>query len=132
MQKDYGAFMPGDRLKILGRETGPLAGKTFAAKDVFDIAGYPTSNGQPTWPKTRPCPRPMPPRWSSFLTRALLLKANRLRRNVLQPRGRQRPLWRARKPRLRTVPSEAPRQVPHPLSQADWWILHWAPIAADR
>ena len=56
MQKDYGAFMPGDRLKILGRETGPLAGKTFAAKDVFDIAGYPTSNGQPTWPKTRPLP----------------------------------------------------------------------------
>ena len=56
MQKDYGAFMPGDRLKILGRETGPLAGKTFAAKEVFDLDGYPTSNGQPTWPKTRPLP----------------------------------------------------------------------------
>ena len=56
MQKDYGAFMPGDRLKIHDRETGPLAGKTFAAKDVFDIAGHPTSNGQPTWPKTHPLP----------------------------------------------------------------------------
>ena len=56
MQADYGAFMPGDRLKICSSETGPLAGKTFAAKDVFDIAGYPTINGQPTWAKTRPLP----------------------------------------------------------------------------
>ncbi|NBP74224.1 MAG: amidase, partial [Alphaproteobacteria bacterium] len=56
MENDYDAFMPGDRLKIDGKETGPLAGKTFAAKDVFDIAGHPTSNGQPLWPQTHPLP----------------------------------------------------------------------------
>ncbi|MEE2996922.1 MAG: amidase [Pseudomonadota bacterium] len=56
MEKDYGAFMPGERLRIDGSRTGPLKGKTFAAKDVFDIAGHPTSNGQPTWPQTHPLP----------------------------------------------------------------------------
>lgn len=56
MQNDYGAFMPGDRLKIDGSETGPLAGASFAAKDVFDVAGHPTSNGQPVWPETHPLP----------------------------------------------------------------------------
>ena len=56
MENDYDAFMPGDRLKIDGKEPGPLAGKTFAAKDVFDIAGHPTSNGQPLWPQTHPLP----------------------------------------------------------------------------
>ncbi|MGB0631879.1 MAG: amidase [Alphaproteobacteria bacterium] len=56
MQNDYGAFMPGDRLKIEGSGSGPLAGRTFSAKDVFDIAGHPTSNGQPLWPQTHPLP----------------------------------------------------------------------------
>ena len=31
-------------------------GKVFAAKDVFDIAGHPTSNGQPLWSETHPLP----------------------------------------------------------------------------
>lgn len=56
MQNDYDAFMPGDRLKIVGSGTGPLTGRSFAAKDVFDIAGHPTSNGQPLWPETHPLP----------------------------------------------------------------------------
>ena len=56
MQNDYGAFMPGERLKKDGNENGPLSGKSFAAKDVFDVAGHPTSNGQPVWPETHPLP----------------------------------------------------------------------------
>ncbi len=56
MQNYYDAFMPGDRLKIVGSGTGPLTGRSFAAKDVFDIAGHPTSNGQPLWTETHPLP----------------------------------------------------------------------------
>jgi amidase len=29
------------------QSTGPLSGLTFAAKDLFDVAGYPTGGGQP-------------------------------------------------------------------------------------
>ncbi|HXV25968.1 MAG TPA: amidase [Alphaproteobacteria bacterium] len=39
-------------LKGLGR--GPLAGLTFVAKDVFDIAGHPTGAGSPEWLCTHP------------------------------------------------------------------------------
>ncbi len=53
----YGAFMPGMTVNISGAATGPLAGTTFGVKDVFDIAGHPTSNGQPTWKDTHPVPR---------------------------------------------------------------------------
>ena len=56
MENDYGAFMPGKRLTVEGGITGPLLGKVFAAKDVFDIAGHPTSNGQPLWSETHPLP----------------------------------------------------------------------------
>ena len=56
MQDTFGAFMDGPPLSIEGNATGPLAGLRFAAKDVFDIAGHPTSNGQPLWPETHPLP----------------------------------------------------------------------------
>ncbi|MCK7491706.1 MAG: amidase family protein [Comamonadaceae bacterium] len=29
------------------RQSGPLAGLTFAVKDLFDVAGYPTGGGNP-------------------------------------------------------------------------------------
>lgn len=54
MNDPYGAFLPGDDIRIAGSDAGPLAGLTFAAKDVFDIAGYGTGNGQPTWLATHP------------------------------------------------------------------------------
>ena len=56
MQNRFGAFMGGPPVTLDGAGDGPLSGLTFGAKDVFDIAGYPTSNGQPTWPKTHPLP----------------------------------------------------------------------------
>lgn len=33
---------------------GPLSGTTFAAKDVFAVAGYPISGGNPDWVRTHP------------------------------------------------------------------------------
>src|SRR5438552_13821677 len=53
---DIGAFVPGERFRITGRAGGPLSGLTFAAKDLFDIAGHPTGGGNPDWARTNPIP----------------------------------------------------------------------------
>ena len=39
-----------------GRVGGPLADLTFAAKDLFDVAGVPTGGGNHDWPTGRPMP----------------------------------------------------------------------------
>ncbi|HEY2188890.1 MAG TPA: amidase [Caldimonas sp.] len=41
------AFMPYPDAAVRHADTGPLAGLSFAVKDLFDVAGYPTSGGQP-------------------------------------------------------------------------------------
>ena len=41
------AFMPYPDAPVPRAGTGPLAGLTFGVKDLFDVAGYPTSGGQP-------------------------------------------------------------------------------------
>ena len=43
-------------LRIAGAPGGPLAGLTFAAKDLFDIAGHPTGGGNPDWARQNPVP----------------------------------------------------------------------------
>jgi amidase len=53
---DIGAFVPGPRVRIEGRAGGPLSGLTFAAKDLFDVAGVPTGGGNHDWPTGRPLP----------------------------------------------------------------------------
>lgn len=47
-----GAFVPGPDLHIDGAPDGPLRGLTFAAKDIFDIAGQVTGCGNPDWART--------------------------------------------------------------------------------
>lgn len=56
MTDPYGAFLEDGEFTLDGEADGPLAGTTFAAKDVFDIAGHLTGNGQPTWRATHPVP----------------------------------------------------------------------------
>jgi amidase len=56
MTDDIGAFVPGPRMRIEGRAGGPLSGLTFAAKDLFDVAGVPTGGGNHDWPTGRPIP----------------------------------------------------------------------------
>jgi amidase len=56
MTDDFGAFVPGQRFRIEGKADGPLAGLSFAAKDLFDVAGRPTGGGNPDWPTGRPIP----------------------------------------------------------------------------
>jgi len=49
-------FVPGPEVRIAGAPDGPLAGLTFAAKDLFDVAGHPTGGGNPGWARGRPLP----------------------------------------------------------------------------
>ena len=48
------AFCRENHAALKGSGSGPLAGLTFAAKDVFDIAGVRTGFGSPTWLNTHP------------------------------------------------------------------------------
>ncbi len=41
------AFMPYPDSPVPHQDAGPLAGLSFGVKDLFDVAGYPTSGGQP-------------------------------------------------------------------------------------
>jgi amidase len=56
MPDDIGAFVPGIRVRIEGKAGGKLSGLSFAAKDLFDVAGQPTGGGNPDWPRDRPVP----------------------------------------------------------------------------
>ncbi len=56
MTDDIGAFVPGQQFRLEGKPGGPLSGLTFAAKDLFDVAGHPTGGGNPDWARTHPVP----------------------------------------------------------------------------
>ncbi|NMJ41924.1 amidase [Roseomonas sp. JC162] len=47
-----GAFLPGARTRRAGASEGPLAGLTFAVKDLYDTAGDVTGYGNPDWART--------------------------------------------------------------------------------
>lgn len=47
-----GAFVPGPRLVLEPTSPGPLAGLSFAIKDIFDTAGQVTGCGNPDWART--------------------------------------------------------------------------------
>jgi amidase len=49
-------FLPGPRATRAGAPSGPLAGLTFAAKDLFGIAGIPTGGGNPDWAAAQTLP----------------------------------------------------------------------------
>jgi amidase len=47
-----GAFCTHDQVRLSGSGDGPLAGLTFATKDIFDIAGRVACCGNPDWLRT--------------------------------------------------------------------------------
>ena len=49
-------FVAGTSVRVPGAPNGPLAGLTFAAKDLFDVAGHPTGGGNPDWARQNPVP----------------------------------------------------------------------------
>lgn len=61
MDDPFNAFCPHSTVRLEGATTGSLAGLTFAAKDLFDIAGHVTGAGNPDWLATHgPAPRTAP------------------------------------------------------------------------
>jgi amidase len=52
MRDRLGAFVPHCDVVIQGAPVGPLAGMTFAAKDLFDVRGFVTGSGNPDWEAT--------------------------------------------------------------------------------
>jgi amidase len=52
MQDTLGAFVPGASVRRAPRGAGRLSGLTFAAKDLFDVAGVVTGCGNPDWAAT--------------------------------------------------------------------------------
>jgi amidase len=48
----FNAFCRHIHVELPGAADGPLRGLTFAVKDVFDIAGHCTGNGNPVWLET--------------------------------------------------------------------------------
>jgi amidase len=57
MTEDFGAFVPHGKIRVEGAASGTLRGLTFAAKDLFDVAGHGTSAGNPEWLATHPIPK---------------------------------------------------------------------------
>ncbi|MBU0725382.1 MAG: amidase [Alphaproteobacteria bacterium] len=49
LQDRFGAFCPHGDIRIEGKPGGPLSGLSFAAKDLFDIAGHVTGAGNADW-----------------------------------------------------------------------------------
>ncbi|MDO9507426.1 amidase family protein, partial [Hydrogenophaga sp.] len=56
IEDTVGAWVPHGRFVIEPVASGPLSGLTFAAKDVFQVAGHPTGAGNPTWLATHAVP----------------------------------------------------------------------------
>ena len=54
MRDPLNAFCRHTHVALAGSGSGPLTGLTFATKDVFDIAGNRTGNGNPVWLETHP------------------------------------------------------------------------------
>jgi amidase len=49
-----GAFVPGPRATLPPLADGALGGLDLAVKDLFDVAGHPTTYGHPRWAETHP------------------------------------------------------------------------------
>src|SRR5580692_8374634 len=56
MSDSINAFVPGPRIRIDGSPGAQLSDLTFAAKDLFDVAGHPTGGGNHDWPRAHPVP----------------------------------------------------------------------------
>jgi amidase len=63
----FGAFCRHAQVSLRGSGKGPLVGRRFAVKDVFDIAGHRTGAGNPDWLRTHP-----PARATAAVVRVLL------------------------------------------------------------
>ncbi|MDP6829522.1 MAG: amidase [Alphaproteobacteria bacterium] len=49
MSDNLGAYITHDRVRVAPTGEGPLSGLSFAAKDLYDVAGHITGAGSPDW-----------------------------------------------------------------------------------
>ena len=85
-----GAFCRENHVALKGSGSGPLAGLTFAAKDIFEIAGARTGFGQPDWLRTHPpAQRNRRGGAASARRRRRSRRQDPLRRALLQPDRRE-------------------------------------------
>ncbi|WP_416897113.1 MAG: amidase [Minwuia sp.] len=56
MEDTVGAFCGHGKFVLRGATDGPLAGMTFAVKDLIDVEGIPTGAGSPAWLASHPVP----------------------------------------------------------------------------
>ena len=54
IEDPFNAFCRDTEAYLPGAANGPLSGLTFAAKDIFDIAGHVTGGGNPDWKAAQP------------------------------------------------------------------------------
>lgn len=59
-------FMPYPEVPVPHAKEGSLTGLTFAVKDIFDVAGYPTSVGNPTFLALQGIKQKLRPVWKNF------------------------------------------------------------------
>ncbi len=71
---DCEVWVPHGRFVLPPSQAGSLSGLGFVVKDVFDIAGYPTGAGNPTWLATHPVPQATHPVITQLLAAGATMK----------------------------------------------------------
>ena len=69
-----GAFVAHGRFSVAPERSGLLSGLSFAAKDVFAVAGHPTGAGNPAWLATHPLPTAHNPAVARLLEQGAALR----------------------------------------------------------
>ena len=77
VSRQFGAFVPGESVRVGPTDSGPLDGMTFAVKDLIDIAGYTTGGGNPDWRATHAPATTMAPAPAALLAAGATLSARR-------------------------------------------------------
>ena len=92
------AFCKDSDAYLAGEAGGPLAGLTFAAKDIFDVAGHVTGGGNPDWKRTHG-----PAERTAWVIRVLVEAGATMAGKRLPVRSKERPKSRPHTPMTSTA-----------------------------
>ena len=133
-QNPLGAFVPHGQVEIAGAAAGPLAGATFAVKDIFDVAGTVTGCGNPDWLASHARRHGARAGGADAARRRRPPGRQDGHRGAGLQHGRHQPALRhaARTSRRPAGCRAAPRAARRPRSAAGWSISRSAAIPAAR